>query len=132
MGMGMQNELELRQLPVLVFDKLDGAQYTTDVYCRSRISSTCDSLDAVIKPNLLFRVSNFQNYPCKQGSLHEILNGLGNPSNPCLYFVVTKDDFFSIGYQNYVNSRGKMKEKTDFANVERIRQFALAIDFAFP
>jgi hypothetical protein len=122
------SELELRPYPVMTFEKLEGAQYTTDVYCRSRINS-CESIDVVVKPNLLFRISNFISYPCKQGSIHEILNGLGNPSSPCLYFVVSADDFFSISYQHYVNSRGKLKERPDFINVDKIRQYALGIDF---
>ncbi|OQR95950.1 crinkler (CRN) family protein [Thraustotheca clavata] len=88
-----------------------------------------ESVDAIVKPNLLFQMTCSQTHPCKQNGLHNVLNLLNNPEDPCLYFVVPPDQFNNFRYQNYTTAKDQ-DSKNIFQNVKRITQFVLEIDLA--
>ncbi|OQS01813.1 hypothetical protein THRCLA_21603 [Thraustotheca clavata] len=93
------------------------------------IEKNFESVDAIVKPNLLFQMTCSQAHPCKQNGLHNVLNLLNNPEDPCLYFVVPLDRFDNFRYQNYTTAKDQ-DSKIIFQNVKKIKQFVLEIDLA--
>ena len=122
--------LELETLPQFVFDK-DSEVTSSGIYYRPKISNY-ESIDSFELPNRLFQMTSARNRPCKQAGIHKVLNLLGNPSDPCLYFVVPKGLFSDYKFQNYEYANGKTMPKPTYGNVKRVKQFALAIDIVRP
>ncbi|OQR82817.1 hypothetical protein THRCLA_23197 [Thraustotheca clavata] len=89
-----------------------------------------ESVDSIIKPDILFQVTCAHKHPCKQKGLYNVLKLLKNPQNPRLYFVVQPDRFATFRYQRYQDSKRKTLKKTSYANVGRIQQFAMEIKLA--
>ena len=67
-------------------------------------------------------------HPCKQAGIHKVLNHLGNPENPLLYFIVPKDRFSDFKYQKFEDAQGKILKEPTYLNVKQVRQFVLAIE----
>jgi hypothetical protein len=85
------------------------------------------SVDAIMKPDVLFQVTGGHKHPCKQKGLYDVLNLLGNPPAPRLYFVLPPDRFTSFRYQRYLDSKRKRMTKPSYANVRKIQQFAMEV-----
>jgi hypothetical protein len=85
------------------------------------------SVDAIIKPDVLFQVTCAHKHPCKQKGLHDVLKLLGNPAAPRMYFVLPPDRFTNFRYQRYLNSKHNKVTKASYANVRRIQQFAMEV-----
>ena len=111
----------------LVFDSDSEVQSSDGYYYRPR-TNNYESVDSFQKPNLLFQMTGARKHPCKQVGIHKVLNLLGNPVSPLLYFIVPKDRFSDFKYQKYEDSSGKIMHQSTFANVKNIRQFVLAIE----
>ncbi|KAI8894042.1 hypothetical protein BC833DRAFT_531060 [Globomyces pollinis-pini] len=111
----------------LVFDSDSEVQSSEGYYYRPRINNY-ESVDSFQKPNLLFQMTGTRKHPCKQVGIHKVLNLLGNPVSPILYFVVPKDRFSDFKYQKYEDSSGNIMQQPSYANVKNIRQFVLAIE----
>jgi hypothetical protein len=90
------------------------------------VSKIFESVDSFIKPNLLFQMTGAKNHPCKQTGLRDVLNILGNPLNPELYFVVPPDRFASFEYQSYHGTNGNVLSRKGISkNVKKLSQFVL-------
>ncbi|KAJ3254311.1 hypothetical protein HK103_007282 [Boothiomyces macroporosus] len=121
-------ELELPRLEQLVFDNDLEVQSANDsYYYRPRITNY-ESVDSFEKPNLLFQMTCASKHPCKQAGIHKVLNLLGNPSNPSLYFVVPIDRFSDFKYQKFEDAQGKPMQEPTYADVKKVKQFVLAIE----
>ena len=114
-------------LTVVSSDKTQ-VQGATNRYFRP-VSKGFESVDSFIKPNLLFQMTCAKDHPCKQTGLCNVLEILGNPSNPILYFVVPRDRFASFQYQKYHGKNGKVLAPNDInLNVKEISQFVLTFE----
>lgn len=111
----------------LVFDSDSEVQSSDGYYYRPRIKNY-ESVDSFQKPNILFQITGARKHPCKQVGIHKVLNLLGNPVNPLLYFIVPKDRFSDFKFQKYEDTNGKFLQQSTYANVKNIRQFVLAIE----
>ncbi|KAG4049783.1 hypothetical protein JG687_00009019 [Phytophthora cactorum] len=77
----------------VVFDNDDElAAADSDVYLRPA-AKNYKSVDAIIKPDVLFQATGAHKHPCKQKCLQEVLKSLGDPSEPRLFFVLPPDRF---------------------------------------
>ena len=85
------------------------------------------SVDAIIKPNVLLQVTCARNHSCKQKGLHDVLDLLGDPSAPRLYFVLPPDRFTNFRYQRYLDSKRKRMKMPSYVNVRKIQQFAMEV-----
>ncbi|ETI30206.1 hypothetical protein F443_22676, partial [Phytophthora nicotianae P1569] len=88
------------------------------------------SVDAIIKPDILFQVTGAHKHPCKQKGLHDVLKLLGNPAAPRLYFVLPPDRFADFKYQRYLDSKRKRMMTPSYVNVRKIQQFAMEVKLA--
>ena len=94
-------------------------------------SKIFESVDSFIKSNLLFQMTGAKNHPCKQTGLRDVLNILGNPQNPELYFVVPPDRFDSFTYQSYHGTNGKVLSRNGIlSNVKKVSQFVLTFELS--
>jgi hypothetical protein len=66
-------------------------------------------------------------HPCKQAGLHDVLDLLGNPATPRLYFVVPPDRFADFRYQRYLDSKRRRMTMPSYVNVRKIQQFAMEV-----
>ena len=72
-----------------------------------------------------------KDHPCKQTGLRDVLEILGNPLKPELYFVVPPDRFASFKYQSYYGTDGKvLSENGIVANVRKLSQFVLTFELS--
>ncbi len=102
----------------------------TNCYFRP-VSKTFESIDSFIKPDILFQMTTANEPPCKQTGLRDILNVLGNPSNPRLHFVVPPDRFGTFKYQNYIGAAGQVLSENNICkNVKTLSQFVLTFEIA--
>ncbi|OWY94502.1 hypothetical protein PHMEG_00035739 [Phytophthora megakarya] len=76
----------------------------TNVYIRP-LAENYDSVDAIIKPYVLFQATIAHKHPCKPVDLHNILTLLRDPETPRLYFVLPSDRFIGFRYQRYLDSK---------------------------
>jgi hypothetical protein len=111
-------------------------------------ASNFESVDSMMKPNLLFQMTVSATHPCKQAGLHRAIVSLkgGQPSPlkkvkgssgqsqavhqgppPRLYFVVPEDSFDAFKEQSYTDSKGKIMGKSTYADVNSIEQFVLKV-----
>jgi hypothetical protein len=121
--------LQLLQLQQLVFEDDEQVKSNGDEFYYRPRSSIYESVDSFVKPCLLFQMTGAQKHPCKQVGIHKVLNLLGNPKEPCLFFVVPGDRFADFKYQKYEDAQGKaMHTRPTYANVKRVKQFVLAIE----
>jgi len=129
-----------------VIPTLDANGYLRPAY------STFESIDALVKPNLLFQMTVSLSHPCKQAGLYDVLVALGKtvPGTPVkkkrkldaqppapilgfqgdpvrLYFVVPDFNFGSFQKQRYTNASGNPLDASRHTSVNAIQQFALEI-----
>jgi hypothetical protein len=103
-------------------------QLATHHYYRPK-TEIFESIDSFIKPNLLFQMTISKNHPCRQTGLRNVLETLGNPVNPELYFVVPPDIFPSFTYQNYIGKDGKvLSESGIVGSFRKLSQFVLTFE----
>lgn len=119
--------IELSRRQTTVFKNNAELAAAGDVYLRP-LSKNYQSVDAILKPDVLFQVTGAHKHPCKQAGLHNVLEQLGDPVSPRLYFVVPPDRFKDFEYQKYHDSRNKVMENPTYANVQNIQQFVLQIE----
>jgi hypothetical protein len=124
-----EKTLALEPLSELLFDTDEQVATSTNAYLRPRRANYA-SIDSLIKPNLLFQMTVGTTHPCKQAGLRDVLNLLGNPTEPHLYFVVPDDCFQEFTHQSYQDSQNKILRKPTFSNVKKIRQFVLTINLS--
>ncbi|EGF76734.1 hypothetical protein BATDEDRAFT_28175 [Batrachochytrium dendrobatidis JAM81] len=80
-------------------------------------------------PNLLFQMTGAKDHPCKQTELCDVLEILGNPSKPELYFVVPPDRFACFTRQSYHGTDGRVLSQNDtIASVEKLNRFVLTFE----
>jgi hypothetical protein len=112
-------------------------------------ASNFESVDSMMKPNLLFQMTVSASHPCKQAGLHKAIAALslGGSSSPtkkqkgsgsqtipvqgppptCLYFVVPDDLFASFQTQKYIDAKDQELKKVTYTDVAAIQQFVLKI-----
>ncbi|KAE8967141.1 hypothetical protein PR001_g28189 [Phytophthora rubi] len=117
----------LSERPTVVFNNDEEViAADTAIYLRPA-AKNYKSVDAIIKPDVLFQVTGAHKHPCKQAGLHDVLNLLGNPVVPRLYFVLPPDRFTGFRYQRYLNSDRKRMMMPTYVNVRKIQQFAMEV-----
>ncbi|EGZ14936.1 hypothetical protein PHYSODRAFT_301697 [Phytophthora sojae] len=84
--------------------------------------------DAIVKPRLLFYVPGVHKTPLKQSHLHDLLELLGNPDQPRLYFVLPPSQFHDFRYQRYIDGNDKRIAISSYQNVRKLQQFALKVE----
>jgi len=90
-------------------------------------SSNFESVDSIIKPDILLQMTVSLSHPCKQMGLFKVLNSLNNPQPPRLYFVVPPENFESFQPQKYTDEKGKTLDLSRHQNVNSLVQYALEI-----
>jgi len=90
-------------------------------------SSNFESVDSVVKPDMLLQMTVSLSHPCKQMGLFKVLNSLNNPQHPRLYFVVPPENFDSFQFQKYTDEKGKILDQSRHGNVNSLVQYALEI-----
>jgi len=112
-------------------------------------ASNFESVDSMMKPNLLFQMTVSASHPCKQAGLHKAIAALspGGSSSPtkkqrgsrgqtipvqgppptCLYFVVPDDLFASFQSQKYIDAKDQELKQVTYSDVATIQQFVLKI-----
>ncbi|OAJ32800.1 hypothetical protein BDEG_28679 [Batrachochytrium dendrobatidis JEL423] len=125
----LESTLQLpMDLSTLLFSNNSQVQNATNCYFRP-ISNTFESVDSFIKPNLLFQMTGAKDHPCKQTGLRNVLEILGNPSKPELYFVVPPDRFACFTRQSYHGTDGQVLSQNDtIASVEKLTRFVLTFE----
>ncbi|EGF80846.1 hypothetical protein BATDEDRAFT_24299 [Batrachochytrium dendrobatidis JAM81] len=125
----LESTLQLpMDLSTLLFSNNSQVQDATNCYFRP-ISNTFESVDSFIKPNLLFQMTGAKDHPCKQTELCDVLEILGNPSKPELYFVVPPDRFACFTRQSYHGTDGRVLSQNDtIASVEKLTRFVLTFE----
>ncbi|RQM20153.1 hypothetical protein B5M09_013151 [Aphanomyces astaci] len=91
------------------------------VYLRPK-NQHFQSVDAIVKPDILLQVTVAAKHPCKQKGLGNALKLLYHPLAPKLIFVVPPSRFADFKYQQYVPSPGKVT-----TNKCVIEQFAMEV-----
>jgi len=93
---------------------------------RSRILAAVDS---VAYPNLLFQSTVIKSHDLKHAGMAEILECMGNPAHPYLFFVVPKGQTYRdfIKKQPYAAPGGTHAVVNVNANVGRVEQYALEL-----
>lgn len=76
----------------------------------------------------IFQVNSRNDYPCKESDIDNVVQLMGDPGEPKLYFVVTSDRFKTFKYQKYHSEDGQELEAPTFDSTKRLKQFVLAID----
>ncbi|POM80630.1 Crinkler (CRN) family protein [Phytophthora palmivora] len=119
--------IQLSERPTVVFNN-DNEVIAADttIYLRPA-AKNYKSVDAIIKPDVLFQVTGAHRHPCKQADLHDVLKLLGNPAAPRLYFVLPPDRFTDFRYQRYLDSNRKRMTMPSYVNVRKIQQFAMEV-----
>lgn len=97
-----------------------------DAYFRPAANNSV-SVDVIIKTNMLVQVARLYKRTCKQKALHDVLESLGDPQSPQLYFAVPPRMFDGFRYQKYLDSKRRRMAISTFVNVRKIQQFALEI-----
>ncbi|KAK6096218.1 hypothetical protein MT418_8606 [Batrachochytrium dendrobatidis] len=125
----LESTLQLpMDLSTLLFSNNSQVQDATNCYFRP-ISNIFESVDSFIKPNLLFQMTGAKDHPCKQTELCDVLEILGNPSKPELYFVVPPDRFACFTHQSYHGTDGQVLSQNDtIASVEKLTRFVLTFE----
>ncbi|EGF77150.1 hypothetical protein BATDEDRAFT_92027 [Batrachochytrium dendrobatidis JAM81] len=125
----LESTLQLpMDLSTLLFSNNSQVQNATNCYFRP-ISNIFESVDSFIKPNLLFQMTGTKDHPCKQTELCDVLEILGNPSKPELYFVVPPDRFACFTRQSYHGTDGQVLSQNDtIASVEKLTRFVLTFE----
>ncbi|EGF80090.1 hypothetical protein BATDEDRAFT_88508 [Batrachochytrium dendrobatidis JAM81] len=128
---GSESTLQLpMDLSTLLFSNNSQVQDATNCYFRP-ISNTFESVDSFIKPNLLFQMTCAKDHPCRQAGLRNVLEILGNPSKPELYFVVPPDRFACFTRQSYLGVDGRVVLETNtIASVRMLTQFVLTFELS--
>ncbi|KAL5037039.1 hypothetical protein RTP6_7766 [Batrachochytrium dendrobatidis] len=128
---GSESTLQLpMDLSTLLFSNNSQVQDATNCYFRP-ISNTFESVDSFIKPNLLFQMTCAKDHPCRQAGLRNVLEILGNPSKPGLYFVVPPDRFACFTRQSYLGVDGRVVLETNtIASVRMLTQFVLTFELS--
>ena len=66
---------------------------------------------------------------CSHTGLCDVLEKLGNPLNPELYFVVPDRIFSSVTYQNYLEKDGDVLSKKGIVgSIQKLSQFVLTFE----
>lgn len=120
-------DLSITSNPTLVFSQDSQVQKTKDFYYLPQ-SKNYESVDAFIKPGRLFQMTVAENHSCKQNGLHKTLKLLGNPLDAQLIFVVPSTSFSTFKFQKYLDAGGQTLIRPTYLNVQRLRQYVLAID----
>ncbi|KAJ3078578.1 hypothetical protein HK100_010671 [Physocladia obscura] len=120
-------QITIPHLNTLLFADEQQVQASSGMYYRPHVNNY-ESVDSFIKPNLLFQMTSAKKHPCKQVGLNHVLELLGNPSNPTLYFVVPKDRFKEFKFQSYEDANGNTMKTPSYTNVKKIKQYVLEID----
>ncbi|EGF77367.1 hypothetical protein BATDEDRAFT_27719 [Batrachochytrium dendrobatidis JAM81] len=125
----LESTLQLpMDLSTLLFSNNSQVQDATNCYFRP-ISNIFESVDSFIKPNLLFQMTGAKDHPCKQTGICGVLEILGNPSKPELYFVVPPDRFACFTRQSYHGTDGRVLSQNDtIASVEKLTRFVLTFE----
>ncbi|EGF79877.1 hypothetical protein BATDEDRAFT_25351 [Batrachochytrium dendrobatidis JAM81] len=125
----LESTLQLpMDLTTLLLSNNSQVQDATNCYFRP-ISNTFESVDSFIKPNLLFQMTGAKDHPCKQTELCDVLEILGNPSKPELYFVVPPDRFACFTRQSYHGTDGQVLSQNDtIASVKKLTRFVLTFE----
>eukprot|EP00644_Phytophthora_capsici_P018328 jgi/Phyca11/131990/e_gw1.125.29.1 len=111
----------------VVFDSANGLEAgDLSSYLRPAVKNY-QSVDVILKPNVMFQVTSSKEHHCKQAGLYDVLKLLNNPAAPALIFVLPPDRFLSFGYQKYHNTKGEAVEQSKYHNVRKIRQFAMKV-----
>uniref|UniRef100_A0AAV1TTM9 Crinkler effector protein N-terminal domain-containing protein n=1 Tax=Peronospora matthiolae TaxID=2874970 RepID=A0AAV1TTM9_9STRA len=122
-------EVVLRERKVTVFE--GNARVTADdppTYLLPA-SGNFESVDAMGTPNELYQITCAKVHPCKHQGLRRVLDMLGNPAEPRLYFVVPADIFEDFEFQNYQKSgRKKVIDSLDTdGNMKELKQYVMEI-----
>ncbi|EGF78520.1 hypothetical protein BATDEDRAFT_26603 [Batrachochytrium dendrobatidis JAM81] len=122
----LESTLQLpMDLSTLLLSNNSQVQDATNCYFRP-ISNIFESVDSFIKPNLLFQMTGAKDHPCKQTGICGVLEILGNPSKPELYFVVPPDRFACFTRQSYHGTDGQVLSQNDtIASVKKLTRFVL-------
>uniref|UniRef100_A0AAV1TLS1 Crinkler effector protein N-terminal domain-containing protein n=1 Tax=Peronospora matthiolae TaxID=2874970 RepID=A0AAV1TLS1_9STRA len=121
--------VHLPKLKNVVFER-DEQVTSADLatYLRPK-ASNFESVDAMATPNILFQVTCARVHPCKRKGLCRVLDLLGKPAEPRLYFVVPPDIFDDFRYQAYQHNERK-KQKDEDNIVEKLEQFVMEVSYA--
>ncbi|RQM31404.1 hypothetical protein B5M09_013597 [Aphanomyces astaci] len=112
-----------RQQPVEFNSDSEVATAAIGVYLRPTIKHDL-SVDAIVKPDVVVTIA--AKHPCKQKDLNDVLNLLGNPPAPRLFFVVPPNGFADFQYQQYVTQEGTPTTHLS-ASVRSIHQYVMQV-----
>ncbi|EEY67032.1 uncharacterized protein PITG_23112 [Phytophthora infestans T30-4] len=112
---------------VVVFNDDSEIEAATNTSYLQPAAKNYQSVDAIIKPDILLQVTGAHKHPCKQKGLHDVLKLLGNPEQPRLFFVLPPDRFTDFKYQRYLDSKRKRMMAPSYENVCKIQQFAMEV-----
>ncbi|EEY67030.1 crinkler (CRN) family protein, putative [Phytophthora infestans T30-4] len=112
---------------VVVFNDDSEIEAATNTSYLQPAVKNYQSVDAIIKPDILLQVTGAHKHPCKQKGLHDVLKLLGNPEQPRLFFVLPPDRFTDFNYQKYLDSKRKRMMAPSYENVCKIQQFAMEV-----
>ncbi|KAK1939003.1 hypothetical protein P3T76_009078 [Phytophthora citrophthora] len=111
----------------VVFNSADGLEAgDPSSYLRPAVKNY-KSVDAIMKPNVMFQVTCAKEHPCKQAGLYDVLKLFKNPEAPALVFVLPPDRFLGFEYQKYLNSKDEAMGESKYVHVRKIRQFAMEV-----
>ena len=122
-------EVVLRERKATVFEgNIRVAADDPPTYLRPA-SGNFESVDAMGTPNELFQMTCAKVHPCKRQGLRRVLDMLGNPAEPRLYFVVPADIFGDFEFQNYQKSgRKKAKDILDTDDMmKELKEYVMEI-----
>uniref|UniRef100_K3WQS3 Crinkler effector protein N-terminal domain-containing protein n=1 Tax=Globisporangium ultimum (strain ATCC 200006 / CBS 805.95 / DAOM BR144) TaxID=431595 RepID=K3WQS3_GLOUD len=126
-ALGTDTKLVMRALQTMVFNdhaKVLSASDDAGVYYRPGVAPFNWSVDALVKPNALFRVADdHKRRPCTREELIDTLKLLGAPDTPKrLYFVIPPETFDTFTYQEVGDVVTCME-----ANVCKIQQYEMEV-----
>uniref|UniRef100_M4B8L9 Uncharacterized protein n=1 Tax=Hyaloperonospora arabidopsidis (strain Emoy2) TaxID=559515 RepID=M4B8L9_HYAAE len=122
-------EVVLRERKATIFEgNIRVAADDPPTYLRPA-SGNFESVDAMGTPNELFQMTCAKVHPCKRQGLRRVLDMLGNPAEPRLYFVVPADIFGDFEFQNYQKSgRKKANDILDTDDkMKELKQYVMEI-----
>jgi hypothetical protein len=98
-----------------------------NVYLRASVGNVY-FVDALIKPDTMFRVMGVHKQPLNRYILSDMMRLMGDPTTVCVYFVVPPEQFDSFMYQRYLDEDDADETDAAHCHVDEIHQYVLEVD----
>jgi hypothetical protein len=110
-------------------EELNSNEIGSDLVYELPKSKIYEAIDSFIRnASAMFQMTGARSHPCKQEGVRRVVELMGNPDAPKLYFVVPKNRFRYFSHQKYEDANGKKIAYPTNINVKEVKQYVLSLD----